>query len=130
MNTVNIILNKHLTTHINTGVKLGEFDCAIWVADFIQAYKGFDPLEPYRNKYNDWRSIRRQFKQSGVRTFAEAITKQLGTPIGSAVIPRCGDIALYNKACGIVMNCGTGIFLQANQYVLIPISLTTAIYRV
>ncbi|CAK0770749.1 putative AIRS domain-containing protein [Azospirillaceae bacterium] len=86
----------------------GQFDCVLFVADWIKHRTGCDPIADCRGRYQDGRSAyRAMYRTTGRLQLVEAAGVLLGLPLETPRLARRGDIVA--AAAGADDNPSLGI---------------------
>lgn len=95
----------------------GEFDCALFAADWVLRLTGFDAAAEYRGRYRTAGGAARRLKAVTGGGLAEAATQALGEQLASPAMARRGDVVLLQAetpegeahALGVVDETGMAI---------------------
>lgn len=87
------ILNKEIDKARDMPFEWGASDCALWVANVVEAMTGIDYAESFREKYTTKTGADRALQRYGLEQLAETVTGLLGAPI-EARRARRGDVVM------------------------------------
>ena len=98
------------------GLKYGEFDCCIFIADAVVVMTGVDLFKKYRRRYKTKIGASRILKRMG--GLRKALASVLGQECHKAMVCQ-GDIVYLDGACGICFGhyC---LFLHDSGFSKIP----------
>lgn len=113
----------------------GEFDCALAMADLVEAMTGTDPGARFRGRYKTARGAAGALRRYGAGTLEATMTAVFGKPVPRAFARR-GDAATvaldaglderFGHAAGIVGLDGVSVHVAAPERGLIRLPLRLA----
>lgn len=96
------LCSTFLIEHEKTPFRWGEFDCCLFVADWVKMQFGVDPAAQYRGKYSTERGSIRALKKYGAKTsdLKQAWTHALNIEPTNGCAANRGDVVLVKQPCG------------------------------
>ncbi len=71
------IVSEHITKAHNIPFKWGEYDCALFVCDYLKAVHGKDYAENFRGKYKSKTGAKRALKEAGYKNLKQLVDETL-----------------------------------------------------
>jgi hypothetical protein len=91
----------------------GEFDCATFASEVVEAVAGRSIDMTWRGRYSTKYGARRYLARQGYQSFADAVSARLGPPLSSPELAQRGDIVLLgDDALGVCTGLAA-LFLMA-----------------
>lgn len=133
------LLDSFLRAHASERFQYGRWDCALFVADAVQAMTGVDVAAKFRGHYGSRREALRAIKEytgsTSIRAIAETVFAEHGLREVAVARAQRGDAVLVRRgrdwSLGIVALDGAGIVSLAKDSLLRwPLSRAETAWRI
>lgn len=117
-------LRAYLARACRRRVRWGEFDCCLFMADWILDVRGIDPAGPHRGAYSGVREALRIVRAAGgLRPLAASLAAAAGLPVREGP-PRPGDVAVVQagrRQAGAIRTSKGWAVLTPGGYAVLPL---------
>ncbi len=127
-----VALNGYLNIARQFSIEPGQFDCALFVAGWVDTVRGTDHVERWVGRYRTLAEGRKLLKAEGIRSLREHANREL-TSVGGWVFAQPGDVALIKEStlCFGIVGCGGLIHVVSPTAGLdaVPMDRAWEVYR-
>jgi hypothetical protein len=100
------LLTDYLRASAGRRFAYGEFDCGLFLADWIKLVRGFDPAAALRGSYHRLEDVPGMHERGGLLHVLTSLARSSG--LHTTRHPRLGDVALVSIAGGPVVGAIRG----------------------
>lgn len=118
-------LRAYLARSCRCPVRWGEFDCCLFMADWVLEVRGIDPAGPHRGGYSGVREALRIIRAAGgLRPLAASLARSAGLSAREGP-PRPGDVGIVQvgrRQAGAIRTRKGWAFLTPSGYAVAPLA--------